>query len=182
MVLQLFIVCSHRESFKGIVSTVSQIQSFEVVVKYVYLLEMGIRCCCLYPSPLFGPSHPKCEHELTIKSFNIVIATGWSQTEPCFPGAILSRRWMSLPNIWQWKAPVDSLLHPTKTLGFDEMKLALVLLRAALTSQQQCLQPVLPQEMLHQHWASLAWTPLNIFILCHSQSSKTLRIAPEEEM
>lgn len=131
MFLQLFSVCSHSESCKGIVSTVSQIQSFEIVVKYVYLLEMGIRCCCLYPSPLLGPSHPKCEHEITIQSFNIVIATGWSQTEPCFPGAILSRRWMSLPNSWQWKAPVDSLLLPTKTLGFDEMKPALVLLRAS---------------------------------------------------
>lgn len=74
MVSQLFIVGSHRESYFH--SNVSQIQSFEVVVKYVVFLEMGIRCCFLYPSPLSGPSHPKCEHEISIKSFNIVTATG----------------------------------------------------------------------------------------------------------
>lgn len=107
-----------------------QIQSFKVVVKYTDFLEMGIRCF-LYPSPLSGPSHPKCEHEITVKSFNIVIATGWSQTETCFPGAILSRRCMSLQNSWPWKASVDSLLHLTKALEFDEMKLAVVLLRAS---------------------------------------------------
>lgn len=64
-----------------------QNQSFEVVVKYVDFLEIGMRCHFLYPSPLSGPSHPKCGHEITIKSFNIVIATGQSQTlRPAFQG------------------------------------------------------------------------------------------------
>lgn len=73
------------------------------------------------------------------------------------------------------------MLHPTKTLRFDKMKPALVLLRASSYISASVFTASAASGNAPSALSILSLDFI-VFILCHRQSSKALRIAPEEEM
>lgn len=77
------------------------------------------------------------------------------------------------------KTSVDSLLHPSKTLGFDEMKPALVLLRDSPYISASVFTARAASGNAPSALSTLSLDSI-VFILCNRQTSKALRITPEE--